>query len=156
MKTLLLTAKQHLELTDMPTPQIGPQDLLVRIKACGICGSDVHGYDLSTGRRIPPLIMGHEAAGIVESIGPAVENFKPGDRITFDSTISCGTCPFCRSGHINLCDNRRVLGVSTPEYRQHGCFAEYAVNRPASIASYSVDAATFAIAAAPTTVRVSP
>lgn len=133
MKALLLVDKRRLEITDMATPEIGESDLLVRVKACGICGSDVHGYDGSTGRRIPPIVMGHEAAGVVERAGPAVRNFKPGDRITFDSTVYCGTCPFCQIGRVNLCDNRRVLGVSCPDYRRHGCFAEY-VSIPQHIA----------------------
>lgn len=125
MKALLLKEYKQLELTEMPEPTIGPEDLLVRVKACGICGSDVHGYDGSTGRRIPPLVMGHEAAGVVAKAGSAVREFKVGDRITFDSTVYCGRCAFCRSGQINLCDNRRVLGVSCGDYRQHGAFAEY-------------------------------
>jgi L-iditol 2-dehydrogenase len=125
MKAMLLVDKRHLEITDMPRPSPDACSLLVRVKSCGICGSDVHGYDLSTGRRIPPIVMGHEAAGVIEEIGKSVRDFSPGDRITFDSTIYCGTCPFCRAGNINLCDNRRVLGVSCADYRQHGCFAEY-------------------------------
>jgi L-iditol 2-dehydrogenase len=99
--------------------------VLVRVKACGICGSDVHGYDGSSGRRIPPLVMGHEAAGVIERTGARVDGFRAGDRVTFDSTVSCGACDFCRRGQINLCDNRRVLGVSCAEYRRHGAFAEY-------------------------------
>jgi len=125
MKALLLTEYKKLELTDFPVPEIGPEELLVRVKACGICGSDVHGFDGSTGRRIPPLIMGHEAAGVVARAGADVSNFREGDRVTFDSMISCGKCYFCRRGAINLCDNRRILGVSIAEYRRHGAFAEY-------------------------------
>lgn len=133
MRALLLTEKRRLTLEDMPAPSVGPADLLVRIRACGICGSDVHGYDGSTGRRIPPIIMGHEAAGVIEKVGASVCDFQIGDRITFDSTIYCGVCSFCRSGSVNLCDNRRVLGVSCGDYRQHGCFAEY-VSIPQHIA----------------------
>lgn len=125
MKAMLLREYKNLEITEMPDPEIGPGDLLVRVAACGICGSDIHGYDGSTGRRIPPLVMGHEAAGIVETVGSAVTRFREGDRITFDSTVSCGRCFFCTRGDINLCDNRKVLGVSCGEYRQHGAFAEY-------------------------------
>jgi L-iditol 2-dehydrogenase len=125
MKALLLIDKQRFELTDMPVPAIGPGELLVAVKACGICGSDVHGFDGSTGRRIPPIVMGHEAAGVVEQVGPAAKGFAPGDRVTFDSTVYCGQCTYCRTGRINLCDNRRVLGVSCAEYRRHGCFAQY-------------------------------
>ncbi len=69
--------------------------------------------------------MGHEAAGVIEQIGPGVQRFRAGDRITFDSTIYCGQCDFCRAGRINLCDHRRVLGVSCGEYRQNGCFAQF-------------------------------
>jgi len=125
MKALLLTEYKHLEVTDMPTPEVNPRDVLVRVKACGICGSDVHGYDGSSGRRIPPLVMGHEASGIVEAVGSDVEAITPGMRVTFDSMVSCGRCHFCHRGEMNLCDNRRVLGVSCGEYRQHGAYAEY-------------------------------
>ncbi len=127
MKALLLSEYKQLELTEMPVPVPRPDELLVRVRACGICGSDVHGYDGSTGRRIPPIVMGHEAAGIVEAVGSAVGGFQPGDRVTFDSTIYCGECFFCRRGEVNLCDRREVLGVSTPLFRRHGAFAEYAV-----------------------------
>ncbi len=127
MKAMLLKDYKQLELTDMPTPQVGPGDLRVRVRACGICGSDVHGYDGSTGRRIPPLVMGHEAAGVVAEVGSEVQTFQPGDRITFDSTVYCGHCFYCRRGEVNLCDNRRVLGVSCGDYRQHGAFAEFVV-----------------------------
>lgn len=109
----------------MPLPEIGDDEVLVRVRACGVCGSDVHGYDGSSGRRIPPLIMGHEAAGIVEQAGSRVDRFAAGDRVTFDSTVSCGRCEYCRRGAINLCDNRMVLGVSCADYRRHGAFAEY-------------------------------
>jgi L-iditol 2-dehydrogenase len=109
----------------VPEPRIGPQDVLVRVKTCGICGSDVHGMDGSTGRRIPAVIMGHEAAGVITEVGSDVTGWQPGDRVTFDSTIYCGTCHFCRQGLVNLCDDRRVLGVSCDEYRQDGAFAEY-------------------------------
>jgi L-iditol 2-dehydrogenase len=132
MKALLLSEYKKLNVVDMPTPEIGEDDVLVRVRACGICGSDIHGYDGSTGRRIPPLVMGHEAAGVIERAGSKVDTFKVGDRVTFDSTVSCGTCDFCRQGQINLCDNRMVLGVSCGDYRRHGAFAEY-VSVPARI-----------------------
>ncbi len=127
MKALLLTDYKKLELTDMPVPEPGPHDVLVRVQSCGICGSDIHGWDGSSGRRIPPLVMGHEAAGEVALIGPDVTKVNVGDRVTFDSMVSCGKCGFCRRGNPNLCDDRRVLGVSCQEYRQHGAFAEYVV-----------------------------
>src|SRR6056297_2350514 len=125
MKALLLSEYKELNVTEFADPVIGDSDVLVQVRACGICGSDIHGYDGSSGRRIPPLVMGHEAAGIVAKVGSRVTDFKPGDHVTFDSTVSCGECYFCRRGSINLCDNRMVLGVSCGEYRRHGAFAEY-------------------------------
>jgi len=125
MKALLLTKYMQLEMADLAEPETGPHDVLVRVRACGICGSDVHGLDGSTGRRIPPLVMGHEAAGVIARAGSEVHGWTPGDRVTFDSTVSCGACFFCRRGEINLCDRRQVLGVSCGDYRRHGAFAEF-------------------------------
>ena len=146
MKALVLEQYKVLKLIDMPMPDFGPDDLLVKVKACGICGSDVHGYDGSTGRRLPPIVMGHEAAGIVEAVGANVKDIQPGDRVTFDSTVSCGACFFCSRGQINLCDNRQVLGVSTPEFKRHGAFAEY-VTVPRRITYKLPDALSFEHAA---------
>ncbi|NLW56150.1 MAG: galactitol-1-phosphate 5-dehydrogenase [Firmicutes bacterium] len=125
MKALVLKEYNKFSYEDVPEPEYGPDELLVQIKACSVCGSDVHGMDGSTGRRIPPIIMGHEAAGVVAAVGAEVKGFAVGDRITFDSTIYCGDCYYCRKGQVNLCDQRRVLGVSCAEYRQSGAFAEY-------------------------------
>jgi L-iditol 2-dehydrogenase len=125
MKALQLTAYRQLDYVDLPEPVPGPDEVLVAIKACGICGSDVHGLDGSTGRRRPPLVMGHEAAGVIAAVGAQVTGWSVGDRVTFDSTISCGHCEHCRRGEVNLCDHRRVLGVSCEDYRQAGAFAEY-------------------------------
>jgi L-iditol 2-dehydrogenase len=125
MQALLLPRYGHLEIIDMPVPEVAADEILVRVRACGICGSDVHGLDGSTGRRIPPLVMGHEAAGEVAAIGAGVSDLQPGERVTFDSTIYCGRCYFCLRGEVNLCDNREVLGVSPGSYRRHGAFAEF-------------------------------
>ncbi len=125
MKSLLLREYLQLELADFPQPQPAAGEVLIRVAACGICGSDVHGYDGASGRRIPPIVMGHEAAGTVTAVGAGVTRFKPGDRVTFDSTIYCGECFFCKRGEVNLCDNREVIGVSCGDYRRHGAFAEY-------------------------------
>jgi len=124
MKALLLKAYKQFSFEDVPDPEPGPDEVLVAVKACGICGSDVHGMDGSTGRRRPPVIMGHEAAGVISRVGGLVAGWAAGDRVTFDSTIYCGQCAFCRRGMINLCDRRRVLGVSCEDYRQNGAFAE--------------------------------
>lgn len=125
MKALVLKNYNEFAIEDMPVPGYGRDEVLIRVKACAICGSDVHGMDGSTGRRIPPIVMGHEASGVIEKIGEDVKGYKPGDRVTFDSTIYCGKCYYCRRGEINLCNDRKVLGVSCGDYRLHGAFAEY-------------------------------
>lgn len=125
MKALVLEAPKAFAYKDMPEPELADDDVLIQIKATGICGSDIHGMDGSSGRRIPPIIMGHESAGVIAKVGSAVSDWQIGDRVTFDSTVYCGDCHFCHRGEINLCDNRRVVGVSTDEFRQHGAFAEY-------------------------------
>lgn len=125
MKALVLKEYNKFAVEDVPVPEYGSKDVLIRVKACSICGSDVHGMDGSTGRRIPPIIMGHEASGVIEKTGAEVTEYKPGDRVTFDSTVYCGGCYFCRRGEINLCDNRKVVGVSCGDYRFNGAFAEY-------------------------------
>ncbi len=124
MRALQLVAPSEFRLVDLPVSEVADDEVLVRVRACGICGSDVHGMDGRTGRRIPPIVMGHEAAGTIETVGAGVRDWGVGDRVTFDSTVYCGACPFCRGGRINLCDNRRVLGVSCDDYRQNGAFAE--------------------------------
>jgi L-iditol 2-dehydrogenase len=125
MKALVLKEYRRFTVEDFAVPGLQPDEVLVRVRACGICGSDVHGMDGSSGRRIPPIVMGHEAAGEIAKIGSGVTGWKIGDRVTFDSTIYCGECWYCRREKINLCENRRVLGVSCAEYRRHGAFAEY-------------------------------
>jgi L-iditol 2-dehydrogenase len=140
MKALLLADYNRLEMVEVPMPLPGPEEVLIRVEACGICGSDVHGFDGSTGRRIPPIIMGHEAAGTIAAVGAHVSGSKEGDRVTFDSTIYCGKCEYCLRGEMNLCQNRQILGVSTPDFRRPGAFADYVVvpqrvlyNLPASV-----------------------
>lgn len=125
MRALLLSKYRQLEVTDVPRPVVSPGEVLIQVVACGICGSDVHGYDGSSGRRIPPIVMGHEAAGKIASVGEGVLGLSVGDRVTFDSTIYCGACGACLRGEINLCDHRQVLGVSCSDYRRAGAFAEY-------------------------------
>ena len=123
MKALVLKEYRKFSYEDVPLPRIGPHEVLVAVKACGICGSDVHGMDGSTGRRRPPVIMGHEASGVITEVGAAVNGWTGGQRVTFDSTIYCGLCEFCRRGQVNLCNQRRVLGVSCEDYSQNGAFA---------------------------------
>jgi L-iditol 2-dehydrogenase len=146
MQALQLTEYRKLQLVDLPVPSPAADEVLIHVAACGICGSDVHGFDGSTGRRIPPLVMGHEAAGVIVAVGTAVDTFATGERVTFDSTISCGSCRFCKEGAVNLCDRREVLGVSCEDYRRNGAFAEY-VAVPARIVYRLPDSLSFAAAA---------
>ena len=125
MKALVLKEYNQFSYEDVDLPEVGDDDVLIRVKACGICGSDVHGMDGSTGRRIPPIIMGHEAAGVIEKVGAKIADWKAGDRVTFDSTVVTRPDFYSQKGTFNLSDYRKVLGVSCGEYRQNGAFAEY-------------------------------
>lgn len=133
MKALTLTEYNHFEYGDADDPAaLAENEVRIRVKACGICGSDIHGMDGSSGRRIPPIIMGHEAAGLIDEVGAGVSDWAVGDRVTFDSTVYCGECESCKKGEVNLCPQRNVLGVSCDDYRRNGAFAEF-VNVPQHI-----------------------
>ena len=125
MKALVLEEYKKLVYKEVPDPEIQSNEVLVKVKACGICGSDVHGFDGSTGRRIPPMIMGHEASGIIEKTGSDVKDWKSGDRVTFDSTVYPLNDWYTLEGNYNLSENREVLGVSPGNYNRKGAFAEY-------------------------------
>lgn len=125
MKALVLEDYNNLVYKDVANPEISSEEVLIKVMACGICGSDIHGLDGSTGRRIPPLIMGHEASGIIARVGSDVRDWKAGDRVTFDSTVYSLNDWFTLKGKYNLSDNREVFGVSPGTYRRNGAFAEY-------------------------------
>ncbi len=132
MKALVLQEYNKLVYRDWPDPEVADDEVLVKVKAVGICGSDVHGMDGSSGRRKPPIVMGHEASGVITSAGKNVTGWKEGNRVTFDSTIYPLDDWYTRKGLYNLSDNRMVLGASAGEYRRHGAFAEF-VNVPQHI-----------------------
>ena len=130
MKALVLTEYNHFDLQDLPKPTIQSNEVLVRVQAVGICGSDVHGMDGSSGRRVPPIVMGHEASGIIAEVGSDVHTWSVGDRVTFDSTVYVLDDWYSRRGHYNLSDGREVVGVSTgtpdrPGFKRQGAFAEF-------------------------------
>jgi L-iditol 2-dehydrogenase len=125
MKALELVGPSLFELVDKDVPQPAANEVLIRVKACGICGSDIHGANGSSGRRIPPIVMGHEAAGEIATVGESVSSYAEGDRVTFDSMVYCGDCHYCNLGRTNLCETRQVMGVSCDEFRRHGAYAEY-------------------------------
>lgn len=146
MKALELVGPSTFEVVDKALPKISASDVLIKVKACGICGSDIHGMDGSSGRRIPPVVMGHEASGVIEQIGDKVDNLAVGDRVTFDSTVFCNDCDYCRQGRVNLCDNRQVMGVSCGEFHRDGAFSEH-VACPAHICHRLPDQLAFEEAA---------
>ncbi len=112
----------NVELRDVPRPHPAPGEVVIRVRAAGICGSDLHIYNWDTQiTLLPPVIMGHEFSGEISEVGEGVKGFSPGDRVTGEPTFkACGQCQYCRSGSYNLCAERRVLG-----YAADGAFAEY-------------------------------
>ena len=146
MNALVMEEYKQFRFAEVDAPEPRPGEVLIRVRACAVCGSDVHGIDGSTGRRRPPIVMGHEASGEIAALGEGVEGWSVGDRVTFDSTVYCNTCDACRAGKVNLCANRRVLGVSCEDYRRDGAFAQY-IAVPAYILYRLPDSVTYQQAA---------
>jgi len=120
MKALVYTRPLGVEIQERPYPQLpeGGNQVVIRIAAAGICGSDMHAFHGHDPRRQPGLVLGHELSGeIVESQSP---RFKPGQRVTANPLITCGQCDYCREGRDNLCSDRHMIGMDWP-----GAFAEY-------------------------------
>jgi 2-desacetyl-2-hydroxyethyl bacteriochlorophyllide A dehydrogenase len=118
----LIKPGQHLELQELPVPETGPEDVLVRVKAAGICHSDAH-YRAGKSRVEPlPLTLGHEVAGVVEKVGSAISNFKTGDRVCLHYLATCGKCGYCEEGNEQFCGTGKMIG----KYRDGG-YAEYIV-----------------------------
>lgn len=121
MKALVYYGPEDLRLTEIADAKPAAGEVLVRVRACGICGSDVHGYLGITGRRIAPMVMGHEFAGAVAEVGDGVDGLAVGERVTVQPVNFCGECDFCRQGLTNLCTHKRFLGVLDVD----GALAEY-------------------------------
>jgi len=121
MKAIRLVKPGHpLEAQDIPVPPVGPKDVLVRIKAAGICHSDVH-YRAGVSPVHPlPLTLGHEIAGVVERVGPEVTNLSAGDRVCLHYMVTCGDCLYCRQGSEQFCPSGQMLGKN-----RDGGYAEY-------------------------------
>ena len=120
-----LKAEEGIWMTDVPVPELGHNDLLIKIRKTAICGTDVHIYnwDEWSQKTIPvPMVVGHEYVGEVVGIGQEVKGFKIGDRVSGEGHITCGHCRNCRGGRTHLCRNTIGVGVNRP-----GCFAEYLV-----------------------------
>lgn len=122
MKALVYKGPGVVALEDAADPRPGPGEVLVAVRAVGICGSDIHGFSGVTGRRVPGIVMGHEVSGVVVRCGPGVARPRPGRRVAVFPIVSCRRCGACRHGRAQICARRRVLGVELP-----GAFAEYLV-----------------------------
>lgn len=121
MRAVRFEGLHQLALRDVAKPEPGPDELLVRIEACGICGTDRHIFHGEFPARAP-VTLGHEFCGIVEAAGSEVADFTPGQRVTGDPNIACGRCAACREGRVNLCLNLQAIGI-----HRDGGFAEYAL-----------------------------
>ena len=118
----------HFDIKDLPTPNIGDDEVLIKVETCGVCGSDTHlyetdneGYIIFSGLTKLPCTLGHEFSGVVDRTGKKVHSIKIGDKVAVESVIWCGVCKSCRSGSPNQCSHVELMGLSA-----NGAFAEYA------------------------------
>ncbi|MGE5618705.1 MAG: zinc-dependent alcohol dehydrogenase [Sphingomonadaceae bacterium] len=123
MRAAVFTGIRKIEMQDAPTPTPRPNEVLIRVRVVGVCGSEVHAFLGTHPFRKPPAIMGHEVAGDIVEVGPEVAGFKEGDRVIVEPQIVCGSCLYCRTGSYNLCPSKVMLGV--PAWP--GGFGEYIV-----------------------------
>lgn len=126
MKSAVFYGKHDLRTEESPIPEIGAHDVLIQVKACGVCGTDVHIYEGDKGAAevTVPAILGHEFSGVVAGTGKLVKNYQTGDRVCIDPNCFCGTCEPCRSGNAHFCEHMKGYGTTV-----NGGFAEYcAVN----------------------------
>jgi 2-desacetyl-2-hydroxyethyl bacteriochlorophyllide A dehydrogenase len=126
MKAAVWYGGKDIRIEDVPTPKIKDDEVLVRVKAVSICGSDVHAYRGVSKRRTPPLVMGHEFSGEIVKLGKSVKGFKEGTRVVIEPILTCGICRLCRLGRNNICENMSLVGLHLS-----GAFSEY-VSIPAS------------------------
>ena len=122
MKSAVFYGKHDLRVENSPMPKVGPEDILIQVKACGICGTDVHIYEGDKGAAevTPPTILGHEFSGVIAEVGSNVTKYKVGDRVCIDPNCYCGKCDFCRNGSAHYCTD--MIGYGTTV---NGGFAEY-------------------------------
>jgi (R,R)-butanediol dehydrogenase/meso-butanediol dehydrogenase/diacetyl reductase len=118
MKAALYEGKKRISIIDIPKPIPQKGDVLIKVKYCGICGSDLEFY--KTGLWPTKSVLGHEVTGRIEQLGEGVKKWRQGDRVVIDSTLNCGTCFYCNKGYTNLCDNFEALGIG-----RNGGYAEY-------------------------------
>jgi L-iditol 2-dehydrogenase len=119
MRALMYEGPWQMPLRNIEAPVPAPDEVVVAVRAVGICGSDVHGFTGSTGRRTPGIVMGHEFAGSIASTGASVEGVQTGDRVIVQPLMTCGTCEMCMDGRPNVCVNRTLIGMHA-----HGAYAD--------------------------------
>lgn len=122
MQALCYPDWDTLSVQELPRPSPGPADILLRVAACGICGSELETFKTRSARRTPPLVMGHEFCGTVEAVGESVKRFAEGARVVSNSVVPCGDCVRCSRGDSHLCEHRQIFGMHRP-----GAFAEFVV-----------------------------
>ncbi|MGZ5319560.1 MAG: alcohol dehydrogenase catalytic domain-containing protein, partial [Actinomycetota bacterium] len=110
MKALVYLGPRVMELQDAPDPTPGPGEVVIAMSAAAVCGSDLHGFREASPRRIPPLIMGHEAVGVIEETGDGVDPGRAGQRVVLSPILPCSACEACRDGRTNVCPNGRLVG----------------------------------------------
>ena len=120
MRASVLVGPRRLELREIDKPTTPADGILVKVLACGICGSDIRSYESGLRGGISEQVMGHEIAGIIEDVGPYATSFKRGDRVAIAPDVCCGECIYCRRGWVNLCNNHRMIGTHWP-----GGFAQF-------------------------------
>lgn len=129
MKAAFLTEPKKIEIKDLEMPEVKDENVLIKIKRVGVCGSDNHIYnkgEIAFSKVKFPFILGHECSGEVVDIGKAVKNIKIGDRVAIEPSVHCGKCEYCRNGKFNLCDDYHFL-AAPPD--NNGAFVEYITHR---------------------------
>lgn len=120
MKALVYLGPRRMEVQEVPQPVPGAGEVLVRVRASAICGSDLHGFRHESSRRVPPLVMGHEVVGAIHEVGVGVDDARVGERTVLKPILACGECAACRMGRLNHCRDGRLVGRDLD-----GGFAEY-------------------------------
>ncbi len=132
MKAAVFEGPKRIVVRDMVLAPCGPDDIILKVHACGICGSDIRNYRVGLRNNVKEQVMGHEFSAIVCEVGANVTDYRVGDRIAAAPDVCCGTCWYCRRGLVNLCDNHRMIGSDWP-----GGFAEY-VHIPAEVIKHGM------------------
>jgi len=137
MKAAVWYGGKDIRIEDVPTPKIKDDEVLVKVKAVSICGSDLHAYMGVSKRRVPPLVMGHEFSGEIVKLGSSVKGLREGDHVVIEPVLSCGKCIPCKHGRSNICENMKLVGLHLS-----GAFSEY-VSIPTSKCHKLPDSVSF-------------